>query len=738
MSLSQRATRLRQRVASVHDERVTGAIRYSIDMEAPGMLHARMVRSPYPHATVDAIDLSALPDGVVALTGADIADLEPGFGPLLEDQPVVARDRVRHIGDIVAAVAAASDREAAAAAEAVLVDYTPLPGVFDPRAASRPGGPLVHETFAISDNEANIVGLRPLADTNVCHRFQLLAGRGEAGFDEAEVVVEETYRVAATAHASMEPHAALAWWDEDGRLVVISGNQAPFVNRQALGKLFRLPEDRVRMVVAPMGGSFGAKIFMRLEPIVAALARKAGRPVRAVLTREEEFLTLNRHPAEIVIRLGARRDGTLVAKEVRSWWDTGAYADAGPSVAQKGAVSAIGPYRIPHVAVESLCVYTNRPPNGALRGYGATQGVWASERCMDTLAEALGMDPLELRLMNLLREGDRFATGETMHDLQLEACLRRAAEAVEWGAGRRGKGLSVLMKMMQTPSRTSAALEVDARGHFVLRSATTEMGQRSTITQRRLAAEALGAPLEMVEVGRNDTDVVPFDTRTTSSRSTHMMSFAIASAAERLKERMAEVIGAPGQPLRFGKGRVWTEAAPERSTPLTVLAGLRGDGEYRSQGGIDPDTGQGIASSEWHQGAAAAEVAVDAETGLCTITRLHAAVYAGRVVDRAGAELQNEGSMVMGVGSALFEQLVYDDGQLTTTNMSDFNVPSFLDVPRLTHDLLEVPGTPPHGLGETAVPPVPPAIGNALATLGYDLRDLPMTPETILAGERSA
>jgi CO/xanthine dehydrogenase Mo-binding subunit len=487
----------------------------------------------------------------------------------------------------------------------------------------------------------------------------------------------------------------------------------------------------VRVVVAPMGGSFGAKTFMRLEAVTAALARKAGRPVRTVLTRSEEFLTVNRHPARFHIKLGAMKDGTFIAKSVDAWWDTGAYADCGPSVCTKGGYAAIGPYRIPNVAVDSRCVYTNRPPAGAFRGYAATQGVWASERATDLMADRLGMDPLELRLRNLLRDGDRFATGEVMKDVRFADCLKAAADAVNWSDGRTNKGIAVMLKGMQTPSRTGAALEIDADGRIVLRSATTDMGQRNEIAQRLLAASALGLSPGHISVGPNDTDLVPFDTRSTSSRSTFMMSHAIRDAAADLRAKIADRLEIAPEDLVLDGTGAGAAGSPDRRIAFTALAGLRGDGSFVTPGGLDPDTGQGIASSHWHQAAAAAEVSVDSETGFVTIARLHTAVYAGNVVDRPGAELQNEGSTIFGIGTALLEGIVFDDGQVTNGNLSDYEIPSILDVPDFTCDLVEG-GEHSHGLGEMAVPVVPAAIGNAVAAAGHFVRDLPMTAEKVV------
>jgi CO/xanthine dehydrogenase Mo-binding subunit len=679
----------------VSDPRLTGEARYASDAELPGMWHAAFVRSPLPHARVLAIELSAVTGNVVVLTRDDVADLGR-YGCQLKDQTVLA-DPARHVGDVVAAVAAPSRAEARAAAAAVEVEYEELPAVFDPLAAAAADAPLLHPRVGDSAHDPVSTSVRPLPGTNVCHRFRLLHGDVDAGFREAEVVVEETYRTAAAQHAPMEPHATLASWDGE-RLELVTGTQTPFNLRADLAGLFGIGEERIRVLAPPMGGSFGAKTFTRLEPLAACLARKAGRPVKAVLERDEEWLTLNRHPAVVRVRIGATSAGDLVAKRLDCWVDTGAYADCGPSVATKLGYAAVGPYRIPHVRVDSLAIYTNMPPNGAFRGYGATQAVWASERTMDLLAERLDMSPLELRRRNLLRDGDRFATGEEMHDVHFEECMQAAAEAVGYEEDPRGKGLCVLLKGMQTPSRAAIAVERGPVG-YVIRCASCEMGQGVRESLRLQGAALLGCEPGQIELPDPDTDSSPFDTRTTSSRSTYMMGRALREAVRDLELREDD----------------------------------RGFGEVSNPGGLDPDTGQGTASTHWHQGAAAARVGVDEETGRVTVEHLHAAVYAGRVVDPAGAELQNEGSMVMGLGTALLEEVEHSDGQITNANLSDYGVPASRDMPeRLTHELIERGGAEPHGLGETALPPVPAAIGNALHSLGLHLTELPMSAERVL------
>ncbi len=581
--------------------RVTGAIRYVQDIEFEGMLYARVLRSPYPHARILRVDTSAIPDHIVVLTPDDVKGLG-SYGCQIKDQTVLPVDRVRFAGDPVVAVAAPTRREAEEALNLIDVEYEEIPGVYDALEAISQDAPLVHEHHPISDNDAAYFGMRPQQGTNICHRFRIRHGNVQTGFEAADVIVEETYRIAGAQHVHMEPHASVALWQGD-RLEVWTGTQTPFNLRMDLAGIFGLPEDRIRILCPPMGGSFGAKTFVRYEAIIACLARKAGRPVKIVLDRNEEWLTLNRHPATLRVKIGARADGTLVSKQIECWVDTGAYADCGPGVAQKMGYAAVGPYRIPHVWVDSLCIYTNLPPNGAFRGYGATQAVWASERTMDILARQLGMDPLELRLKNVLVDGDHFCTGEVMHDVHFIECLKATAEKVGWAQDRRGKGLCVLMKGMQTPSRASIVVEANADETYTIHCATAEMGQGAWRSIQLMAAELLGTEPERVHVPEPDTDIVPYDTRTTSSRSTYMMGRALVEAVRNLKQN-----------------------------------GELGYGECVNKGGLDPDTGQGIASTHWHQGAAAAEVHVDEETGKFQIDKLYTSIYAGRIINRPGAE----------------------------------------------------------------------------------------------------
>lgn len=699
--------------------RITARIKYSLDVTVPGAWYLRIIRSGIANGVVTGFKTDLLDDDVVLITPDLLQDLN-GYGCQIADQ-VVLTPEPKFIGDPIAAVVAATERDAKVAASLVEVSYETRPAVFTEMDAIAADSPLVHSTHHTSESDSAYFDMRPQDGTNVCHRFRIrtpgIQGRQEPAvirtlddpddaladlFADADVVIDEVFHTPAAAHVPMEPHATTAQW-VDGRLEVTTGTQTAFNMRQDLAAVFGISADDVRIIVPPMGGAFGAKTFIRTEAITAAAARVTGRPVRCLLDREEVFAEVTRHPATIRVKVGATREGRLVAKRLWCYVNTGAYADCGPGVAQKMGYAGVGPYRFDHVAVDSYCIYTNLPPGGAFRGYGATQSVWASERAVDLLADLLGIDAVELRRKNLLRDGDAFCTGEIMHDTHFEELLDAAAVAVGWDedADRAGKGVAVMLKGMQTPSKAEARICLLPDGRFEVQSAIADMGQGADEMLTRLAAHYLKCDPDQILVCTPDTDRVPYDTRTTSSRSTHMMSRALEDAAADLR-----------------------------------LHGSIGHGYVSNDGGLDPDTGQGVASSHWHQGSASARLTVDAETGVVHVDTLYAASYAGTVVNPHGAELQQEGSMILGLGTALFEELQFDQGQLTNPNLSDYNIASAVDVACIRSYVMQVPGAEVHGLGETAVPPVPPALGNAVASLGYDVRTLPMAPERVLDASR--
>lgn len=740
-------------------ERVTATLGFVVDMELPGMLHGKILRSPYAHARILKIDASLaleLPGVVAVLTRDDLLNdpqMDPYHGPQVADQPIVAIDKVRHVGDAVAAVAAEDPETAEEALAYIDVEYEELPAVFDPVEAMSPNAPLVHEFGEDFLGTAAYFGINPIPGSNCPHRYSLRLGDLRAGFAQADHIIEGTFRIPSAAHVAMEPQASIAIFDEDG-LTVYTNTQTPFNVRDALAHMFHLPQEKVRVAIRPLGGAYGSKTFLHTEPVAAALARKSSRPVKVVYSRPETFVATNRHPLTVTIKLGVKNDGQITAKEVVAYYNTGAYADSGPGVAQKGGYASAGPYRIPNLSIDSYCVYTNLPRNGAFRGYAVTQMAFASEAIMDMAAQRIGMDPLEFRLKNLLHNGDTFATGQVLEDVAFEECLLDVADAIDWKSGYkevtpegklRGKGLSVIIKGMLTPGVSNAAVEITAGGAVRLHSGTVELGQGARTIMAQIAADVLDLPYDAFEITLPDTQTTPFDSRTTSSRSTYMMGNAVRQAAEDLRQQLialaADYYRVQPDQILLSHGCV-SLRGEQRGEPIPYphllqrlgLERLEGKGAHHNPGGLDPDTGMGVASTHWHQGAGAVEIEIDPETGKIEILRCHTCVYAGRVINLSLAELQNEGNIVFGVGSALFEEIVFDQGQVVNPNLSDYLIPSFMDLPRhISQTLLEKPGAPSHGLGETALPTIPAAVGNAVANAsGFRLYELPLTPEKIL------
>jgi len=749
------------------EERVTGRLNYVLNVELPGMLAGKILRSPLPHARIVRIDTTRAERlaGVSAVLTRDDFGAQTGYrgryGRIFRDQTVVAFDKVRFVGDPLAAVAACDEDVAAEALSLIDVDYEELPAVFDEAEALKPGAPLVHDPRPeqqpmFSKMIENLPG-----GSNLCSHFKLRHGDVEQAFCQADFVFEDIFRSPAAQHVPLEPHVTAAHYARE-KLTIWTSTQMPHAIRAQMAELFNLPLARVRVIVETLGGGFGSKGSLRLEPITAFLALKARRPVKTVLSREEEFVTVCKHPATIRIKTGVMKDGTLIAREVSANFNTGAYSDIGPVVARNGGSAMSGPYKIPHVSIDSCAVWTNVVPAGALRGFGVPQAVWAYESQMDMIAERLGIDPLEFRRKNLLHDGDIFATGEELAGIHFSELLDRAATAIDWSSEdarwlnrhrpakksgvRRGKGLAMVIKATITPSTSAAALKLNEDGSLNVLTSSVECGQGAKTVLGQIAARAMQIPLSRVSVSDPDTEVTPYDQQTSSSRTTYSMGGAIGVAAKDLKRQLldyaAENLEAALGDLIIEDARIMVRGSPHRSLTygeiarLSNQANLFGRGAFSTRGGLDLQTGQGIGSVHWHQGAIGCEVEVDVETGKVKVLRLSPCVFAGTVVNPRLCQLQLEGCAIFGLGQTLFEEMIYGDhGQLLNVNLSDYNIPSFDDVPAEIHtSALEHAGSEDlHGIGETLLPPVMAAIGNAVYNaVGIRIHDLPLTAEKIL------
>ncbi len=727
-------------------ERVVGSLPLVLNESVPDMAFAAAVRSPVPHALIRSIDAQPaleMPGVVAVITGEDLtghAALNPLYGGQRDDQPIVAIGKVRYAGEIVALVIAESPEIAAEAVMWVDVDYDELPFVVDPVEAMADGAPVVHDEWPDND----------------CGTWKLRHGDIETGWAQSDHVYEDTYVSPPASHVPMEPHVALATFDEETGLDVLTASQAPYMVHKALTRIFDLPGEQVRVRTKNLGGAYGAKGGVKLEPLVAYAAWVTRRPVKMTLTRPEVFLTAGKHSAHITIKTGVTNDGTIVARRVQAVFNAGAYAASSPMGAGQAMTRAPGPYRIPHVWIDSTARYTNSVPTGPFRGAMTSQVCWAYESQLDDIAADLGIDPVELRRRNLLREGDVYATGEALHDVHFTELLDEVANAIEWdekpaptnGTVVRGKGVALMIKSTLTPSRSEARLRLATDGRLSLLSSSVEMGQGAASTLLQIAADATGIPAESIDAPFPDTSITPFDMVTASSRTTFSMGVAVRDAAADLRAQLDDLLvkqlevdradlhhegggaGIKGTASMIGYGEVLQRAE---------LDELTGEGVFQSTEGmttLDRETGQGRASVHWHEGAVGVEVEVDLETGLIRVLRCHGAAFAGRVINPLRVKQQNEGNMIFGLGPALFEELVYDSGQVVNPNLSDYMIPSILDIPeRLTSSAVESDdeNADVHGVGEMTVPPLAPAIANAVfRATGARIKDLPMTPERVL------
>lgn len=732
--------------------RVVGTVEFVLDHRVPGMAHAKTVRSPLPHARILGyhVDEALAAPGVVAVvTGADVAtdpSLDPWFGTPRPDQPVLALDKVRYAGEPVAVVVAETGAQAEHAATLVDVTYDELPFVVDATEAAAHGAPSLHDRWP----------------DNGCGSWKLRHGDCDAALASADLVLDGTYYSPPASHVPMEPFVCVAQWVGVDDLEVWTSAQAPHAVREGLEKIFGLPEGGARVRTKNVGGGYGAKGQVKIEPMVALAARAAGRPVRMELARDEVFATVGKHAAHVRLTTGFDATGRIVARRVEVNYNAGAYAITSVGASGQGLTRANGPYAIPNVAIDSVATYTNTVPTGPFRGAMTSQLAFAYESQLDDGAARLGLDPVEIRRRNVLRDGDIYPTGEAMHDMRYTDMLDDLAEAVAWtepsgevGPRRaRGKGLAVVIKNTLTPSRSEARLRVDRDGRVHLYSSSVEMGQGASATLVQITADALGVHPDRVVAGFPDTRHTPFDTTTSSSRTTYAMGQAITRAAEALREQLSDLAASRwgvGRGLIRHDGDTLSTAGPHRATWAELLersgtSEVSGHGEYATDFGVllmpDPHDVHGPVTAHWHQGGAAAEVEVDLDTGRIEVLRMHAACFAGRVVNPLRVRQQNQGCVVMGLGPTLFEELHYQDGALSNPNLSDYMIPSIVDVPAvITSTALESDdvGAELHGVGEMALPAVSPAVANAVfAATGVRITELPLTPERVLRALEAA
>ncbi|MBI2370498.1 MAG: molybdopterin-dependent oxidoreductase [Deltaproteobacteria bacterium] len=731
--------------------RATGRHRFGGDLRRAGMLHAKILRSPHPHAEILGIDVSAaraLPGVFAVLTAADIPG-KNSAGFMGEDQPVLCADKVRYVGDPVAVVAATSEAVAEQALARIRVEYRPLEPLFNPFDALRPGAPRIH-------SGGNLFATRGL-----------VRGNPAQGFREADVIVEQCYTTPYQEHAYLEPEAGLAYLDEEGRLTIATGTQNPHDDQRVVAALLGLPLDRVRIVNTESGGGFGGKVDTSVQGVLGLLVHRLGRPVRLAYTRAESFLaTTKRHPFYLHYRMGATADGRLTALEAEIVVDKGAYASTGWSVIFRGVIHGTGPYEIPHVRVHCRGVYTNQSIGGALMGFGATQVAFAVESQLDLLAERLGLDPLDFRLRNAFRPGSTTATGQRLEGgVHIRECLeavrphyiralveaRHARSLASQGHLRRGVGLAcgwfgIGVSGFRHPGRRAdAAAELTPEGRVRIYTGCAEMGQGSNTALAQIAAEAFGLPYEAVELVTGDTAQVPDAGATVASRGTYFSGHAVLQACERLRERLAS---RAGRLLEEDPGQVICEAGAFRSrldpgqrVPLRELAaicraegiGLRAEGSLTSRvTDLDEETSQGIPYETYNYDTQLAEVEVNTETGDIRVLRLTAAFDAGRTIHPVKIAGQYEGGMTFGLGYALREG--FEPGR--TFSFTDYRLTRMDQMPEIVLINLDRPDPAgpfgAKGVGNLPANATAPAIAAAVRhATGVHLTAVPFTPDSL-------
>ncbi|MCS7260431.1 MAG: molybdopterin-dependent oxidoreductase [Anaerolineae bacterium] len=742
-------------------DKVTGRTRFTADLHVAGMLHAAALRSALPHARLRRVDVRrarGMPGVAAVLTAADVPG-EKCHGLVQKDWPVLAWDKVRYVGDAIAIVAAETPEQARAALEAIEVEYEPLPVVTSAEQALQPDAPRIH------------------TDGNLLAHIQVTKGDVEAAFAQCDLVIEHTYHTPMSEHAFLEPEASLAVpHPESGSLTVYVGSQIPFADRAQIAASLAIPEEKVRVVHMPTGGAFGGKEDICTQIHAALLAWVTRKPVMMVLSRSESMrVHPKRHATVITMKSGVTRGGRILAHQIRILGDTGAYASLGVPVMTRAATHAAGPYDIPNVRVDCYAVYTNNPPAGAFRGFGVPQVHFAAESQMDIIAEALGISPIELRRRHALRVGASTITGQRLREsVGLLECLDkveerlRALEAVEGkpagessatGRYRRAWGLALAYKNVGLGNglEDSAGATVEARpdGTLVVRVGAAEIGQGMVAVLCQIVADAFDIAPEQVEVISGDTAQCLDGGATTASRQTFVTGNAVRYAAQRLKQVLtltaAEHLGVPPQEVVF-RGGMLSDKNGERALSLGDVVQLaRREGRATSADYIytaPPTVPLGQAGDNhfaFGYAAQAVEVEVDTLTGHVRVRRVIAAHDVGRALNRTALEGQIEGGIMMGIGYALTERFVVEDGYVRSDTLARYRIPDISWTPSIEHIIVEHPvSAGPYGAkgaGELPCIPTAPAIANAVSrAVGVRAFRLPIDAralrEALAAGRR--
>jgi CO/xanthine dehydrogenase Mo-binding subunit len=746
------------------NEKVAGNAVYGLDVDLPGLLYGAVLRSPFPHARIieiDAKEAMKAPGIRAVVTGKEFPFT---FGGAVKDQPFLAIDRVRYVGEPVAAIAADTELAALEALGKIRVGYDELPAVFDPREALKEGAPLIHPDLA----QYRRAGHDIVPGTNICTLRTYKLGDVEAGFAEADEIFDDEFSVHAVSHACMEPHAGVAQYiSSTGSYTLWSSTDRPYLVARELSEALGIPSDHVRYIVPYVGGSFGGKNTLIAEAVAVALARfTKGRPVKVVFSREEDLTaTQVRVAAFLKLKTGVTKDGIFTARKAEIVWDSGAYVSNAAGVAIRGAYTVFGPYRVTNLELISKLVYSNKEISGSYRGYGTTQVTFACESQMDIIAHRLGIDPLEIRLRNGYVEGDAYINGQVLHGVGLKESLQKASREIRWGemkehssaAKRRGRGIAVTMKGTPTPTSSSCFVRVNPDAHVtvICNMPETGGGQKTIISQ--IAADAIGVPLSSVSVTNSDTLVTPQNDAVAGSRTTYHMGNAVLSAGQDVHRKILRLAGEtlkidPSR-LSLSEGIIMQEGAGQRLTLKELLAKKSGPGGVEILGeayfspadspllaahpGLKGLDGK-MSSIFWMFATHAVEVEVDLETGGVKVLKVVAAHDVGRAINPVTCEQQIEGSVMMGISNTLFEEFKMEKGRILNSSLADYKLATLLDMPEMVPIIVESAHQEApfgaKGVGEPAAAATAPAIASAIFdAVGVRIKDLPITAEKVWA-----
>ncbi len=725
----------------------TGEAKFTDDLRLQGMLYARTLRSPFPHARIVSIDTSrarALPGVEAVITAADTPGRKYGYWPpgvrwdqwshIIEDRYPLAKDRVRYAGEEVAAVAAIDEDTAEEALGLIDVQYEQLPAVFDPEEAIKPGAPAIHD-----------------AESNVCTHVAMRAGDAAAGLAQADHIREDRFSFSSINHASIEPHSALAYYDPTGNLTVWTTTQMIGCSRAVMSYILALPEDRVRYIVPPVGGAFGGKSsIFPYEFSAALLSMKTGRPVKITCSREEVFTsTIRRYNIIINLKTGFKQDGSITAIQCRVIADAGGYVGLGTPPLVNGAIFLTAPYQVPNLDYEGSKVYTNLPVAGPMRGPGLPQTRYAVETQMDLAARDLGIDPVELRRRNALKTGDRTLLKWDITSCALDKCIQTARDAFAQDKEGVGLAASSFMSGYDYPARHTnpASVSIEPDGTVNIQTISCDYGQGAETGMRQLVAENLGVPVESIRVRSGDSSLFP--TQWWSFSDTASTGRAMLTAASQARQQVLEVVAddleAKVDDLECRDGRIYVKGSPQRGVSFADAARKNFDQRSRAAWGEARFCSKEELKRIGQRGpflscsfsAQSARAEVDKETGLVDITRMVSAYDCGHPINPNVVEGTLQGGATMGLGAALMEGVIWRDGQPLNPSFLDYRLATAVDTPSVEVMLVETddPGGP-YGakeVGQGSLQAAAPAVGNAIfAGIGGAIKDLPITPEKVL------